>query len=69
MNKKISPDNLRVQSNEDFYSGSEDKTTWQNDTRKREKKTFNRRSFEKYQQSKTLIRLNKSPQERFKNIT
>ena len=65
--KKSSPDNLK--SNEEFYSGSEDRTTWQNDTRKREKKTFNRRSFEKYQQSKTLIRLNKSPQERFKNIT
>ena len=69
MNKKISPENFRLQTNDDFYSGSEDKTTWQNDTRKREKKTFNRRSFEKYQQNKTLIRLNKSPQERFKNIT
>ena len=67
--KKSSNDNLKVLSNEDFYSCSEDRTTWQNDTKKREKKTFNRRSFEKYQQSKTLIRLNKSPQERFKNIT
>ena len=59
----------RVQSNEDFFSGSEDRTTWQNDTKKREKKTFNRQSFEKYQQSKTLIRLNKSPQERFRSIS
>ena len=67
--KKSSIDNIKVQSIEDFYSGSEDKTTWQNDTKKREKKTFNRRSFEKYQQNKTLIRLNKSPQERFRNIS
>ena len=65
--KKSSID--RAQSNEDFFSGSEDRTTWQNDTRKREKKTFNRRSFEKYQQCKTLIRLNKSPQERFRSIS
>ena len=67
--KKLSPENIKFQSNEEFYSGSEDRTTWQNDTKKREKKIFDRRSFEKYQQSKTLIRLNKSPQERFRNIT
>ena len=65
--KKCSID--KVLSNEDFFSGSEDRTTWQNDTKKREKKTFNRRSFEKYQQNKTLIRLNKSPQERFRSIS
>ena len=67
--KKLSPDNIKFQTNEEFYSGSEDRTTCQNDTKKREKKIFDRRSFEKYQQSKTLIRLNKSPQERFRNIT
>ena len=67
--KKYSPDNIKVQSYEDLFSCSEDKTTWQNDTRKRDKKTFNRRSFEKYQQSKTIIRLNKSPEERFRNIS
>ena len=67
--KKLSPDNIKFQTNEEFYSGSEDRTTCQNDTKKREKKIFDRRSFEKYQQSKTLIRLNKSPEERFRNIS
>ena len=67
--KKLSPDNIKFQTNEEFYSGSEDRTTCQNDTKKREKKIFDRRSFEKYQQSKTLIRLNKSPQERFRKLT
>ena len=52
--KKCSID--KVLSNEDFFSGSEDRTTWQNDTKKREKKTFNRRSFEKYQQNKIIYK-------------
>ena len=67
--KKSSPDILKAHSNDDFLSCSEDKTTCLNDTRKREKKTFDRKSFEKYQQNKTLIRINKSPEERFRNIT
>ena len=67
--KRNSPDNFRTHSLEEYFSCSEDKTTWQNDSKKRPKKTFKRESFEKYQKNKTLIRLNKSPEERFRNIS
>ena len=60
--KKYSPDPVSI-GYEDFYSGSEDKTTCQNEPKIRNLKTFNRRSFERFTQNPKLIKLHKSPEE------
>ena len=66
--KKYSPDPMSL-GYEDFFSGSEDKTTCQNDTKVRNLKTFNRRSFEKYTKKQKYMKMHKSPEERFKNFS
>ena len=66
--KKYSPDPVSI-GYEDFYSGSEDKTTCQNEPKIRNLKTFNRRSFERFTQNPKVIKLHKSPEERFRNFS
>ena len=66
--KKYSPDPMSL-GYEDFYSGSEDKTTCQNEPKIRNLKTFNRRSFEKFTKNRKSLNLGKSPEERFKNFS
>ena len=66
--KKYSPDPVSI-GYEEFYSGSEDKTTCQNEPKIRNLKTFNRRSFERFTQNPKTIKLHKSPEERFKNFS
>ena len=66
--KKYSPDPISF-GYEEFFSGSEDKTTCQNEPKIRNLKTFNRRSFEKFSKNKTLINMHKSPEQRFKNFS
>ena len=66
--KKYSPDPVNM-GYEEFFSGSEDKTTCQNETKIRNLKTFNRRSFEKFTENKKSIKMHKSPEERFKNFS
>ena len=66
--KKYSPDPINL-FYEDFYSGSEDKTTCHNEPKIRNLKTFNRRSFEKFTQNLKSLKLHKSPEERFKKFS
>ena len=66
--KKYSPDPMSL-GYEDYFSGSEDKTTCQNETKVRNLKTFNRRSFEKYTKNQKSLKVHKSPEERFKNFS
>jgi hypothetical protein len=67
--KKFSPDPLSL-GYEEFLSGSEDKTTCQNEPRIRNIKTFNRRSLEKFREkNKTFVNMHKSPEQRFKNVS
>ena len=66
--KKFSPDQLNL-GHEDYLSASDDKTTWQNEPIIRNLKTFNRRSFEKFTEKKTIINMYKSPEQRFKYVS
>ena len=63
--KQYSPDPFSM-GYDDFYSGSEDKTTCQNE---RNIKTFNRKSFEKFHEKRKSIKISKSPEEKFKNFS
>jgi len=66
--KQISPDPLSI-GYDDFYSGSEDKTTCHNETKIRNLKTFNRKSFEKFHENRKSIKINKSPEQKFINVS
>ena len=66
--KKNSPEPFSL-GYDDYFSGSEDKTTCQNEPKIRNLKTFNRRSFEKYTEKKTSINMHKSPEQKFKNFS
>jgi hypothetical protein len=66
--KQISPDPLSI-GYDDFYSGSEDKTTCHNETKIRNIKTFNRKSFEKFHEMRKSIKINKSPEQKFINVS
>ena len=66
--KQISPDPNSI-GYDDFYSGSEDKTTCHNETKIRNLKTFNRKSFEKFHENRKSIKINKSPEQKFINVS
>ena len=66
--KQFSPDPLSI-GYDDFYSGSEDKTTCHNETKIRNLKTFNRKSFEKFHENRKSIKINKSPEQKFINVS
>ena len=66
--KQISPDPFSI-GYDDFYSGSEDKTTCHNETKIRNLKTFNRKSFEKFHENRKSIKINKSPEQKFINVS
>ena len=66
--KRYSPDPLNLGYDE-FFSGSEDKTTCHNEPKIRNLKTFNRRTFEIFAENKKIIKMHKSPEERFKNFS
>ena len=68
MTKKNSPEQMKF-GYDDYFSGSEDKTTCHNEPKVRNLKTFNRRSFEKYTECKKIMKMYKSPEERFKNFS
>ena len=66
--KQISPDPNSI-GYDDFYSGSEDKTTCHNEPKIRNIKTFNRKSFEKFHEMRKSIKINKSPEQKFINVS